>query len=76
MGKRGPQPKDTCRQGHDLTEENIYFEGARRRCLACKRARARRNYHRDPTIKLAYKRWYCYGDPEGRSWQEVKETLL
>jgi hypothetical protein len=38
--------KGGCAKGHPFTPENTSMEGGARRCLACRRDRARRSYHR------------------------------
>lgn len=45
MGRRGPKPKDTCVNGHGLTDGNIKLvkrgQYTERQCLTCARIRAR-----------------------------------
>lgn len=40
--------KDVCRNGHDLTGQNVYVTGGRRRCRPCERAAVSRYRKRNP----------------------------
>jgi hypothetical protein len=45
--ERNKRPREVCKHGHALTEENVYREkDGRRRCLPCRRIRSQEKYQR------------------------------
>jgi hypothetical protein len=45
-GRTSGQKKTHCKNGHELTEQNVWRYGNMRVCKQCQYARARRSYHR------------------------------
>lgn len=43
-------PREMCRRGHLLTEDNLYGPPGTRWCLTCRRAANRASYHRNKDI--------------------------
>ena len=45
-----------CKQGHELTEENVYWYGRRRQCRVCRKERKLKNYYANHERNKARKR--------------------
>ena len=50
-GKR-PKPKH-CRNKHEYTPDNVYFETGKRQCLICRKAKLARRYEKEKRLRAA-----------------------
>src|SRR6185312_1904727 len=80
-----------CIHGHELTPDNVWvgeqvrrtkdgreYRSEGRHCNTCISNRKRLRYHSDPAFRAranAYCHWWRCGDPEGRTWSEIKAEI-
>jgi len=83
--------KTHCVHGHELTPDNVHvyetttvgkkgqvWKSTARHCKACLSNRKRLRYQNDPAFRAranAYCHWWRCGDPEGRTWSEIKAEI-
>lgn len=82
------QHQTHCKHGHEFTPENTWtgeqirkgrngkvYRSTSRHCKTCISNRKRLRYENDPQFRaraIAYNRWWRVGDPQGRTWEEIK----
>jgi hypothetical protein len=67
-----------CINGHLKTPENTYNDQGWLRCKTCIGQQKALRYKNDALFRkrrLAYSHWWSCGDPQGRTWQEIRKEI-